>query len=297
MHLNVTPDLIRELAAAPGQPANTAIVLNAHGWYVRSWADHSPTSGLVTLTQEGLGVWLDGTELDDENAAALCEPDDSAAATYQLPDENGDRSTPDNGVDWQVITSELEDVDEFTRTPDWTRARWFDADAAVKLVGEDSPDAFGRTSSLWRTRGGRYLLRLRSSNVAEMPLEWAELSPALAVEYTYRAAERITDAALPPLLEAARHAAGLVAALTVPQWQGDPGPDVHRARARRVLGSATETVHATKELSELLRHEVLSDLRTQRQDAARTVVAAFGGDRYDAAEHLRMSYPTLSHLL
>ncbi|MER5973337.1 hypothetical protein ABT112_27030 [Streptomyces sp. NPDC002055] len=295
VHLDITPALIRELARSRRQAETTGILLGPHGWQVETWAGSGSDSALVALTAEGLDAYLDGTELEEDDIAALATPDDGPPS-YRIPAEDGGLEEPAPDATWQVITSTATDLHCGEYKADWRSARWFDVDAATCLVRDDERDAYGRSTSLWRTAGGRYVLRLRSLQVEELPLEWAEMPLDQAVPYVYDAARHRVAEDLPPALQAARHAADLVALLAAPDPAPDNSPEVYRARVRRALGASTEVVHATKAVSELLRGRVLTDLRAERSHAAQLVASAFG-DRDAAAQHLRMSYPALSHLL
>ncbi|MBH1934121.1 hypothetical protein I5Q34_07400 [Streptomyces sp. AV19] len=311
MQLDITPALVHDLLESPRaalRPESTGIVLGPDGWTVAVWPEQAPDPGLIAFTAEDAHAWADEDgELDDDTVTALCTPaDPDDGADYRILGENG-RRTPGAGTRWQVITATTDHADEDTPgSASWSVARhwrdavWFDQDGARELVQADPAeartDSRDRTDALWLTSGGRYLLYRRSASVTEMPEEWEECTLKQAVLYTYRAAGHRVTAELPPALAAARHARALADELTAPRVRLEGDPELARGAARRVLDEAAETVHATKAVSELLRSQVLADLRQQRAATARVVEQAHD-DRQAAADHLGMSYPTLSNLI
>ncbi|HEY9475387.1 MAG TPA: hypothetical protein VIS06_16260 [Mycobacteriales bacterium] len=294
MALNITPDMIADLHDAglrTSRADQTGIVLGSDGWETAVWTGAGPDTGLVALTAADIYGWLDGTDLDDDAVAALTVPSETQATDYRILSETGSAKDPGD-VTWQVCVGDATSVS-------WTDAFWFDMDKARELVAEPAGlyEDKGRASSLWITAEGTYLIRTQSKWVGEPDDQWLKASMTEAVEFVYGSDQDLVVDELPPVLSAARHAAGLVAELAPPQVGRNSDPDVDTAIARRHAGEAAEVVHAAKVLAELVRTQVLSDLRDTRGRAAWIVVRAHDGDRNAAAEQLGMSYPTLSGLL
>lgn len=291
MNLTITPDLVRELAGHPGDAHQVGIVLRAGGWDVDSGVrDGHP---LVALTGDAIVAWLgsdDPGDLDDEAIAALTWPDAYDRTDYTIRDEDGDAVDPDAG-DIQVVTH------RWAGTPDlgedepaaWADAWAFDLDKATLVITEENRGHVA--TELWVTAGGRYVQRTRSEWAGGSE-HWTEMGADRAVRLGYDADDdRVTGNAT-VLIQAARHARAIVDILT-PEATGGAGTD----------REAAELVGAIRAAGDLLRNVVSSDLRERRADAARLVVAAFGGHQQNAADHIArvtgkpMSKQTLSGLL
>lgn len=318
MSLHITTadiyDLAEHATHNTSRPAEEiGITLGPNGWSVAAAPTGWPHPNLVAVTAADIHAWCDGEPLDDTIADALTTPAPPDGDTYAIPDEGGATTSPSTGASWQVITGSLLSAPtggQFEAALDWRGAYWIDSDTLTELVPRSAHDygrdGTGRTESLWLTPGGRYVALLESRHIGEFVSVsdaevWVEVPLDVATIMTYQSADRVADPALlPPPLAAAWHAAQLTAQLTAQlaatNVSPEPGPAAQQ-RHRRVLREQTETVHATRVLSELLRGTVLAELRRHRAQAARSVVAAHDGSQATAAAHLRMHVSTLSNLI
>ena len=306
MTLNISSDLIRELFDHHGQADQTGIVLTADGWEVTTWSGRRQDKALVAMTKEDAHAWLgtdDPDEVTGDDAQALATSED-----YRIPDEDGDYRSPRDDEDPQVVTgtwvgrlfpSETEPRGE--AETGWRDAWWFDYSTATMLLDEEHEDLGrapgGTTSSLWRTAGGRYVMRTRSiwGGYHET---WTELTHAQVAEWVYARPDLVVEEVeLPPVVAAARAARTIVDAMIpprVPWFDGDMGQRFHRAGL--VMDEAGEIVHSAAAIADLLRLTVAPQLRAHRSAAARVVELAHG-NQTEAAEWLGMGRSTFAKLV
>ncbi|MFJ5121882.1 hypothetical protein [Kitasatospora sp. NPDC088548] len=182
MHLALTENLIRELAAAPAErAATTCLLLGPDGWRIQPRPTDRSRDGLVAFDAEAVH---DRLAAGDPLSSLLTPPQPGAPADWQVPGATGSRSTV------RVVTG-----------PAYEWAEAWAVDLALATV-------LSTDGSLLLTQMGRYLWSDPQGALTEL----TELEAAQAA---YRARATFDDR-LPPALLAARHARALVAALGLP---------------------------------------------------------------------------------
>ena len=292
--LTITPDLVRDLHDRSGgaAPDRYGIVLTSGGWQIDSW-DNRP-EWPVAFTAEATDAYSDEDGvLDDDAAEALSTPEQHLSASYDVWSEYGDDRRPPAGGEVTVVTG---DWGHEALYESWTEAWWFDAATATELVCDSTAELnTGRTSSLWRTAGGRYVACTRSIRAGEADRSWSEVTRDAAAEWAYHAdADRVAEN-LPPLLAAARHLRAAQDAITVPRAP-NPSGEPEYARYDLIEEAAIEAVHDARALTELARGTAGSGLRAKRARAARLVTLAAGSEQA-AADALNISRKTLTDLV
>lgn len=279
--LNITSDLVTELAEARGRADETGIVLTADGWQVATWSGLYQDLALVAMTKE---------DVDGQDAG-----DVAASEDYRIPDEHGNHSTPAKDARPQVVTGA---VDRQHGTG-WQDAWWFDQIAAVQLISEKHREyaEHGTASSLWRTAGGRYVKRIRTVHGGERET-WTELNHAQVAEWAYAADDGMCEVKQPPVIVAARAARTIADALTPPAVRWSDGGEGRRFyRGDQPIDEAAEIIHAAATIADLLRETVAPQLRTHRSAAARVIEVAHDGNQAEAAAWLGMGRSTFAKLL
>lgn len=300
MSLTITPDLIRALAHAGGRTDCTGIVLDADGYRVASWVEHSWHEGIVVRTRKELDALAeqgDVTVDDEELVAWLCTSADGDA--YAVPDEKGTLSAPEGGQRPQVVTGRFDGaggvpIDDYSQTDVW----WFDAQTATELISE-RPGSFdsGNAISLWLTAGGRYVICRRSPFVSEPAVQWLDITAQDAARHALTVEpQQVTAAPRPPLLVAAEALRTLVATIEAPQIPRRTVDGTVISLPQKVLAEATAVCTDARIVNDLLRDEVLPLVRYARSAAAKIVVDALGTQQA-AADHLGISQSVLSRLL
>ncbi|MFF3957412.1 hypothetical protein ACFYY1_29995 [Streptomyces sp. NPDC001890] len=295
MALTITAELLTELFERGSRHGETAIVLGEDGWDCLVHHGRRLSEELTGLTWEDAAGFTGGDELDDEATRALL-----AAADYAIKDEEGQRTLPSDDVEWAVITGAVDDVTATAADLPWQEARWFDLSTAQRVLDQDDEVLRdeGRAFSLWVTQRGQWLLSTTSQSDSE-PDQWVECTSQHAALLIHRAHWSLLadEAELPLLARAARAARELTDLLSfeVP----DPGPDPERQAAAywEARDVATEYEHATRVIGPLVRETVQQEIRTSRQNAARTVYLAHDGNATTAASALGYSRRTLNDLL
>ncbi|MFB8443610.1 hypothetical protein ACFC7A_31650 [Streptomyces niveus] len=284
---------IRDEAVLSLAPSGWDVEVVRHGG-----AEHESMRPLIALTGED--VYQAADTDDDTEGAALDDVLADAFASnggdhFRICHASGSAEPPAEGVKWAVVTGEFTgsapagatiNWDPADVTRDWAKATWTDIGAAREAVSAPYSNSATRQASLWTTpEGSGYLLKLTSQWTGEFEEEWVSISPDDALLLAYGADDEDVEEGLnhDPLLAAARHARALADALSVAE-------DADFAAAARAFG-------ASRTMSDFLRTRLASTLRDTRGTAGRAVIAELGGDRQAAADHLDVSYPTLSNLI
>lgn len=277
MYINITRDLVADLATYNTRADQTAIALTPTGWQIEVDPDRTPPRSAITL--DGVHAYADGelgTLTDDDFDAIATDRD------YRIPDEHGDHTSPPEDADPRVVLP----VGENTDGEDWEGAWWFDLNTAREVVAADHTEwvfhSARRLDALLVTASGQLVRRVGSNWQGEFGETWTEISETEAAEWMYQAdPDLIAEGGLPPLLAAARTARQLVDLLAAPE----------------ALDAAEQAVSDTAVIGTLLRERVLADIRTARVSSARVVVAAEGGNVSAAARRLGIAQQTLAQLI
>ncbi|MEU8279794.1 hypothetical protein ACFYOK_04650 [Microbispora bryophytorum] len=301
MNWNITAAMVTELTEHHGRADETGIILTPDGWEVATWAGRRQDSALVAMTKDDTYGWMDGDELDQDDAEALATSED-----HRIPDEDGTYGDPAEDANPQVVTGTwtgrlLPSETDFQGEAEtsWQDAWWFDQAKAVQLIDEKTREyaESGTASSLWRTPGGRYVMHTRTLRDGYHET-WTELGHTQIAEWAYAAGDEMCEVEQPPVVVAARAARTIADALIpprVPWFDGDMGERFHRAD--RVMDEAAEIVHSAAAISDLLRLTVAPQLRAHRSAAARAVELAHDGNQTEAAAWLGMGRSTFAKLL
>ncbi|WP_108934694.1 hypothetical protein [Streptomyces ardesiacus] len=290
MALTITAELLTELFERGGRHGDTAIVLGEDGWDCHVHHGMTLSTKLTGITWEDAAGFIGGDELDDDATHALL-----SAVDYSIPDEEGQPNLPGDEDQWAVITGAVDDATSTAEDLPWREARWFNLGTARKVLDQDD-DALReerRAFSLWVSQRGQWLLSTTSQYDSE-PDQWVQCTSQHAAHLIYRAHWSLLadEADLPLLARAARTARDLVDLLDF------EAPDRERQAsywAERDV--ATEYEHAARVIGTLVRETVQQDIRTSRQNAARTVYLAHDGNATTAASALDLSRRTLLDLL
>ncbi|RJL19405.1 hypothetical protein [Bailinhaonella thermotolerans] len=306
MNLNITPDLIRDLADHHRADDTTGIILTADGWEIDTWVEPHPP-GPLALTAADVHTYTDGGDLDDDCARALAVPagDPHGYTSYEITHEDGTTRTPRDDEQAQVVTGRLMDggvlPDEHGHAgeiaDDWRGAYWFDHTRARRLLTRERRD-HPRSHSLYLTEGGRYVMLIRSRWAGEAPESWTEITPQAAAEWAYGADEddMCDPDQWPMLLTAARRARDVLEAITIPQIRTSD-PARREAAVWQAQSHAIEASHAGGIIASLVREQLAADLRRARGEATRLVVEACDGNQSEAARRLDISQSIVNRLI
>lgn len=292
MSLNITPEMITELAEMAGDPHNAKILLTDQGWTVRYDVQNLYPVGLTAYTRYDLHELSEGDPIDADLAEQLAT--EGPHGSFAILTE-----TPGDG-DWQIVTPE---IDENDQEPAWTAAWAFNLDTATEIVAQEPWQYYenghaadrNQVTSLHLTEAGTWVMLTRSrwENDGDT---WTEVTPAEAAEHAYHAdPERIADNP-PTLIAAAVKAAELAALITAPETPSNSDKRVAVGQAWRRRELAAETIRDGAVIADLIHEHVVADIKQQRAQAARVAVMAYG-TQTAAAEELGMLQPRLNKLL
>lgn len=306
MDLRITPELVTELhdATERGVRADeVGIVLTDEGWRVHTWIDR--VAWPVAMT----GADVDGFCSGDLDVAFDAEIAEALASDTpgHVVDEDGAVREPGEDEQPAVVTAVVRLTDRDPETGDYVHDEaegvdsgadtwWFDMNTARQII--DSADREfneGRTTELWVTAGGRYVLRTWTRFAGEADGAWSEVPVELAVDMVYTAEPDRVAEALPATLAAAWHLARAAEQIEAPRLAPDD-PAVMEGRARRRENEAAEVFAAARVLTDLSRYRLTPDLRNQRARAGRVVIRAYGGNVSAAARRLDVADSTLHNI-
>lgn len=293
MNLDITPELVKELHEHPS-PArdNVAIVLTPAGWEVTALAD-GRHSNLLAMTAADTDGWVDEDGVFDDDAAEDLASGrvSPGAEPYVIRDEHGEITTPAAEADPYVVTGESRHQwQEPSPRRNWRTAWWFDLAAADLVI--DVPARSGAPAEqLYRTESGRW--------VEHSSGQWHELDQESVAVWAYRSSHVVTGKPQPPVVAAALAARALADALTpptLPQYVDGSGLRASKPPTEEENAAAADVFLAGRAISELLRAEVLPQVREQRRKAA-GICVAWHGSESAAAAALDVSRQTLNQLL
>ncbi|MEU8542977.1 hypothetical protein AB0C52_23825 [Streptomyces sp. NPDC048717] len=296
MTLTITAELLAELFERGNRHGETAIVLGKDGWDCHVHHGRRLPEELTALTWEDASDSIgDEDELDDEAVRALL-----ATADYSIPDEEGQRTLPGDGVEWAVITSAVDDDTSTAEGLPWQEARWFDLGTTRRVLDQDDEALREerRAFSLWVTQRGQWLLSTTSQYASE-PDQWVQCTAQHAALLIYRAHGSLLadEAELPLVARAARAARDLTDMLAFEGPDAGPDPERQASACWKARDVATEYEHATRVIGTLVRETVQREIRDSRRNAAKTVYRAYDDNATTAASALGYSRRTLNELL